>query len=336
MGGVKPRQFRWVILLCAATILSLESKEVGFMYIGIFGLVLTLYWLLQVAQGIRRGETPPIIGWILGGVIGVGVLIGLSVALGSVTARVLEGRLPFSATIWTVLYLLLLGLVSLVFLRPVRAALSEVGAHARSVFQLVIAGVILGTIGALGMTCILSIANASSGIAADVVQSHEIRWIIGLVSFLLILLVGTALLRFMRSRWTAAILVLVLVGLTLVALSDLSLVLRIALLLALLAAGGFLLGGEGSIRLPWSDLLLIILVAVVTCIALTLFEERSRNIVNDTSTQAIQNLWIFGSWIVGALAIGGISFFPVSPPPLPPIKPPPPSSFLLILLPSLF
>src|SRR5258707_128612 len=57
IDGVKPRQFRWLILLCAATILSLESKEVGFMYIGIFGLVLTLYWLLQVAQGIRRGET---------------------------------------------------------------------------------------------------------------------------------------------------------------------------------------------------------------------------------------------------------------------------------------
>src|SRR5258708_16606991 len=132
IDGVKPRQFRCLILLFAATILLLESKEVGFMYIGIFGLVLTLYWLLQVAQGIRRGETPPIIGWILGSVIGVGVLIGLSVALGSVTARVLEGRLPFSATIWTVIYFLWLWLVGLVFLSAVPSALGEVVAHARS------------------------------------------------------------------------------------------------------------------------------------------------------------------------------------------------------------
>src|SRR5258708_709180 len=96
---VKPRQFRCLILLFAATILLLESKEVGFMYIGIFGLVLTLYWLLQVAQGIRRGETPPIIGLILGGVIGVGVLIGLSVALGILTSHVLATILPLSSKV---------------------------------------------------------------------------------------------------------------------------------------------------------------------------------------------------------------------------------------------
>src|SRR5262249_12932660 len=89
VDGVKPRQFRWLLLLAASTLLSLASKEVGFMYIAIFGSILTLYWLLQVTQGLRRGEVAPIVGWLLGIPIGLGVLFGLSYVFGSLVAAAL-------------------------------------------------------------------------------------------------------------------------------------------------------------------------------------------------------------------------------------------------------
>src|SRR5450432_268132 len=310
LDGVKPRQFRWLILLCAGMVLSLASKEVAFMYVGIFGLIITIYWLLQVVQGIRRGTTAPVVGWILGGVIGLGLLVGISVALGSATSHVLEGQITLSPAILTVIFFVVLGLASVILFRVIRASLGEVGDNARSIFQLVITGLILGTVGALGMTCILSIIGASSGMPPEFVRSLEVRWIVGLGAVLLIALIGTALFRFAGSPWFATALLLVLAGLALVALADLTLVMRLVLLIALVVAGGLLtllMRGQSPFRLPWGDILLVVLVAFVTCVALTVFEERSRNVVNtDTTTQAIQNIWIYGTWVIGALVIAGI------------------------------
>jgi predicted membrane-bound mannosyltransferase len=310
LDGVKPRQFRWLILLCAGMVLSLASKEVAFMYVGIFGLIITIYWLLQVVQGIRRGTTAPVVGWILGGVIGLGLLVGISVALGSATSHVLEGQITLSPAILTVIFFVVLGLASVILFRVIRASLGEVGDNARSIFQLVITGLILGTVGALGMTCILSIIGASSGMPPEFVRSLEVRWIVGLGAVLLIALIGTALFRFAGSPWFATALLLVLTGLALVAVADLTLVMRLVLLIALVVAGGLLtllMRGQSPFRLPWGDILLVVLVAFVTCVALTVFEERSRNVVNtDTTTQAIQNIWIYGTWVIGALVIAGI------------------------------
>src|SRR5262245_427502 len=53
LDGAKPRQARYLIVLSAATLLSLASKEVGFIYVGVFGLALTIFWLLQMSQSIR-------------------------------------------------------------------------------------------------------------------------------------------------------------------------------------------------------------------------------------------------------------------------------------------
>src|SRR5262249_39175509 len=74
VDGVKPKQLRYLLLLSAGMLLSLASKEVGFMYIAIFGLFLTIFWLMQVIQGIRKGETAPIVGWIIGGLVGIAAL----------------------------------------------------------------------------------------------------------------------------------------------------------------------------------------------------------------------------------------------------------------------
>src|SRR5258707_14879193 len=41
VDGVRPRQIRWLVLLSAGMLLSLASKEVGFMYVAIFGSALT-------------------------------------------------------------------------------------------------------------------------------------------------------------------------------------------------------------------------------------------------------------------------------------------------------
>src|SRR5689334_8919578 len=83
LDGNRPRQFRWLILLSASMLLSLASKEVGFMYIAIFGSFLTLFWLLQVVQGLRRGAVKPIVGWLLGLPLALAVWLGGSAVLGS-------------------------------------------------------------------------------------------------------------------------------------------------------------------------------------------------------------------------------------------------------------
>src|SRR5579864_290890 len=90
----RPRQFRWLILLAGATVLSLASKEVGFMYVAIFGSFLTLFWLFQVLRGVHTGETAPIVGRILGGVLGVVVLGGAALVVGSTIASRLNMSHP--------------------------------------------------------------------------------------------------------------------------------------------------------------------------------------------------------------------------------------------------
>lgn len=69
---------RWLILLAAAMILTLASKEVAFIYIAIFGSFLTLYWVVSLAQQYlkqaRNGRT-------LFGLITTGMIIGVIAAL---------------------------------------------------------------------------------------------------------------------------------------------------------------------------------------------------------------------------------------------------------------
>lgn len=54
VDGKKPRQPVWMGVFAGGMLLMLASKEVGFMYIAIFGSFLTLYWVLRMLQDAYR------------------------------------------------------------------------------------------------------------------------------------------------------------------------------------------------------------------------------------------------------------------------------------------
>jgi predicted membrane-bound mannosyltransferase/DNA-binding beta-propeller fold protein YncE len=292
VDGVRPRQVRWLILLSAAMLLSLATKEVAFMYIAIFGSFLTLVWLFQVIQNTRTGITDPIIAQVVGGVIGLAVLLGLSVLIGNVLSDKLASSsgTEISGRVLAVPIGLALAVIALAVLRPLQEAFRQVAQRGNSMFKLVAAGIIVGTIAALAMTCILSIiqpkdvwkvatvpvvqagqaAPAAGDIVVDqVLLNRLVIWVTLMVLALALAVIGTALVRFARSP-----------------------------------------------RLPWMDLAVIVLAAVLTCTALVFMEERTRAVPNvsvdarkDTAvtTDVRHNEWIVGTWVVGIVAIAGIA-----------------------------
>lgn len=92
------RRARWLYIFAGATLWSLASKEVAFMYIAIFGGFMTLYWLLRMVQHFRKVPVKSAlyflsISALLGGVVSLIMYAILSIALGSYPT--MEGRLDY-------------------------------------------------------------------------------------------------------------------------------------------------------------------------------------------------------------------------------------------------
>src|SRR5260221_599004 len=317
LDGVKPRQFRWLLLLSGAMLLSLASKEVGFMYIAIFGSFLTLFWLLQVIQGLRRGEVRPIVGWLLGGLIGLGVLLGASFVMGSLAASALPQlginiSGPFATIVAILVFLLVFGALALVFFQPLRSLIGSLGQYGNSVFQLTIAGIIVGTVAALGATCILSITQGSAlvNLDAGIVQARQAQWFIVLIAPLVLIVIGTALIRFTRSPWIGALLLAALTGIVLLALVSLPLIIKIVLFIALLVAAVLrvgLLRASATAWLPWPDILIVLGVSAVTAVVLTFLQDRSKlPSVSAVIGPPYIDVWLYIPWVVAAVIIGGL------------------------------
>ncbi|MHB8628582.1 MAG: flippase activity-associated protein Agl23 [Aggregatilineales bacterium] len=213
----RPRQFRWLLLLAGATVLSLASKEVGFMYIAIFGSFLTLFWLMQVLRGVRTRETAPIVGRILGGVLGVIVLGGAALIVGGT----LGDKLNISRPLVEAAVLIVFALAAFAFLKPIVRLMGNVGERADSTLQTVLNGVVLGAVASLIMTVIVNIAipkvafdptDPNSG----VMLSHLILWTALTVIVLLAIVFGTALIGFWRIRRLPWLEIVAIVGIALV------------------------------------------------------------------------------------------------------------------------
>ncbi len=71
------RRARWLFVMVAGLIWTLGSKETGFMYVAIFGSIVTLYWLARMYQAWQRKTTARLLSF---GV--VGILLGALTALG--------------------------------------------------------------------------------------------------------------------------------------------------------------------------------------------------------------------------------------------------------------
>jgi uncharacterized protein (TIGR03663 family) len=103
------KRAHWLYILAAAMLGSLGSKEVAFMYIGIFGLFLTIYWIVRIAQQYLglSGKTwfyIITIGVSLAGIVALGMYVILDiVSLERITGNTAT-PLEFSSFVtWTIL-----------------------------------------------------------------------------------------------------------------------------------------------------------------------------------------------------------------------------------------
>jgi len=82
------RRAHWLYLLAGAMLWNLASKETAFIYIGIFGLFVTLYWLTRMAQHYLNLTGKPIfytiaIGFMLAVLAALGMIVVVSVSFNS-------------------------------------------------------------------------------------------------------------------------------------------------------------------------------------------------------------------------------------------------------------
>ncbi len=80
------RRAHWLYILAAAMLWNLGSKETAFIYVALFGLFLTLYWLARVAQNVYNLDGRPIFNTLiiagsLAGVASLAMIVVFSIAL---------------------------------------------------------------------------------------------------------------------------------------------------------------------------------------------------------------------------------------------------------------
>src|SRR5262249_17880567 len=154
-----------------------------------------------------------------------------------------------------------LAVLAIFLFSPLRAAAGEFGEKANSIFKLVIAGIILGVVGAMGAVTILAIIpmtnadNPTLAAAGNPALAHmQFIWFMLLAVPLILLVVATALARFSRSAWAAFGLVAVLGAIFILALSDAPILNRLLIWAALVVAAWLLAGtlwAAGPVRFPW-------------------------------------------------------------------------------------
>ncbi|HYO89949.1 MAG TPA: flippase activity-associated protein Agl23, partial [Candidatus Limnocylindrales bacterium] len=92
------RRARWLYIFAGALLLSLGSKEVAFMYVAIFGLFLTIFWIARLIQQYGRRPTRNLfymimLPMLLGGALALMAYALLAISLA--TYPTLEGRFEF-------------------------------------------------------------------------------------------------------------------------------------------------------------------------------------------------------------------------------------------------
>lgn len=313
IDGRPIRRPGWLLVIGVGLIGMLASKEVAFIYIALFGSFLTFYWLMRVVQdvGIQRVDPddaawqPPRLQLVLGHVL-LAALIGLvALTLGALVRqfiapiRWIPSALPVQAALFAVLWIPLAGsgLIRRALGRRggVASAIMQGMARGRSAMLVLVTGAILGALIALlvivvidvikpdtiwTQTTVLSASDQSTGMNA----TKEYAVSTGFDAGMFVRLV----------TW---------IGLP---------TLLILFVVFLSAVFNF----PGSLPIPWRELLLILLIAVVVAGVLVMFERRS--FVSETSAQpfaadptaaaehadgAYDNTPIWVAWGVGLVAV---------------------------------
>ncbi len=314
VDGEKPRQGRWMALLAFALIGMLASKEVAFIYIAIFGTFFALYWLLRVVQDVGIARRPqanadadwhaPFFQRALGHVLILLATVALLWPLSVFARQMLLSTVWIPSPLWIAAPLMVLVYLPLGVVGPLlgrwnaAAALMRALGNGRSAFYVLMAGVILGAIMALWVTCVLDVIKP-----ADVWQPVSVQSVDDMTH-------GADATKEYAERvqtdWTMAAHLATWVTLP-------------ALVLIFLVFITAVLRYPGTMPLPWRTLLLILLIALITTALLVLFERRSfveqgsnqpfaanPNAAQVAGTGQYDNTWIWLSWAIGLVITAGV------------------------------
>ena len=278
----QPRRPVWLWVLAVGLVGILASKEVSFIYIAIFGSFLVLTWLLRIVQDVGIRQRPAgHAGWRAPWwqrVAGHSVVLVASGLLALVLGKLLHLLLlpvwhmssatPLVAVLFALIYLPLS--LSGVVRRAWRgqgdagaaAAVMRWLSHGRSALYLLVAGLILGAVVALWVICVIDVIKPADVWTQTTVRSE---------TDLLYGQNGTKEFAVASGfNGTMFVRLLTWIGLP---------VLGLAFVLFLSAVFVF----PPQLRLPWRDLLLIALIALVVAGLLLMFERRS--FVTETTAQ---------------------------------------------------
>jgi hypothetical protein len=111
------RKARWLYIFSGAMLASLASKEVAFMYIAIFGSVLTLYWLARLGQRFFRLAGKSVfyfvsIAAMIGALAALAMYVVLSIAPTSTAIPAGPGSLEFDSLVrWSIAVIVTVALL---------------------------------------------------------------------------------------------------------------------------------------------------------------------------------------------------------------------------------
>lgn len=332
IDGYRPRQLRFLALFAGAMLLNLASKETAFMYIAIFGLMLTLLLLVQLFQSYRRGAIGGIVGraavgailFPVAGIIGAIAVVFLRIRNGynlpnafvliqptlAENGLVSNPGISISGNVLSVVYMaaigipigLLIGLALMfafnvvyrVISRPFEGAAVFVADNGKTLMQLVVAGVIIGGVAALVM------GNIQAIIPPENFESARQSWAAYDTTVATLPAGQNAPIAPTVARpETMIIRTIVWAGIT-----------------ALIFIGVIILTAVIRFQrlptLPWNEIVVLLVVALLSAAILTFFESRGRHepVGSEEAVAAavINYNWVDATWVVGAVCIAGLLF----------------------------
>jgi len=303
LDGVRPRRPVWLFVMSGALLGMLASKEVAFIYIAIFGSFMVLFWLLRIVQDVGLARRPrrdptwraPLAQRLAGHLILLALTLAAVIPLGAFIRTLLSPALHIPSALWTILPLFLVVYLPLalsgLYARSVAGRIMQALAQGKSSLRLIVAGLILGALAALIIVAVI-----------DVIKPEQVWREIPVLS-------ATDQAQGANATKEAAARVeldgalfarlLTWVGLP-----------TLALLFAVFLTAAFVF--PRVLPLPWRDLLAVVLIALIVCSVLVLFERRSYvhevaaqpfaadpTAAAHTTADGYDNTPIYAAWVLG-------------------------------------
>lgn len=320
IDGTRPRRPVWLWVIAGALLGMLASKEVAFIYIALFGSFMTLYWLFRMMQDVGVAWRPamadvwqpPALQLAIGHALLLAVVLVIVVTTGGFLRYLISPVLWTPSDAWFDVPLFIALYLPLAGLGLLRSALAGHGerregvasaimqglARGKSALWVITAGVIIGAAVALLIVCVVDIIKPDQVWTQQTVMSVQDRTYGTNVSKEYATAVAFDSAMFVRlATW----IMLPTLGL-----------LFVVFLTAVFKY-------PGDVPLPWREILLVALIALVVTSGLVMLERRSFVAETGTGPFAVDpnataelddggydNTPLLVAWVLGALVTAAI------------------------------